>query len=98
MMLISWLHIHDEDARSGSVDCIDCLHHVHHSHISAHDAKLGTCLLCQFLTIEYTPSSSFDFDWIACQDINEWQQLYVAVLSPAILLKSQRGPPFFCLV
>ena len=101
MMLMSWLHVHDEDTHSGCVDCIDCLHHVHHVHhfhVSAHDAELGTCLLCQFLTIEYTPSPLLDFDWIAWQEGNEWQQLYVSVLAPAILLKSLRGPPYICLV
>ena len=98
MMLMSWLHVHDEDAHSESVDCIDCLHHVHHSHVSPHDAELGTCLLCQFLTIEYTPSPSLVFNWITCQEGNVWQQLYVSVVAPAIQLNSLRGPPSVCLV
>jgi hypothetical protein len=98
MMLMSWLHVHDEDAHSGTVDCIDCLHHVHHSHISTYDAELGTCLLCQFLTIAYTPSPSLDFDWIVWQVGNEWQQLYMFVVAHAIQLKSLRGPPSICLV
>jgi len=98
MMLMSWLHVHDEDAHSGNVNCIDCLHHVHHSHISPHDAELGMCLLCQFLTIEYIPSPSLDFNLIACEEGNVLQQVYVSVLAPAILLESQRGPPSICLV
>ena len=97
MMLMSWLHIHEEDSHSNCIDCIDCLHHVHHSHVSPYDAELETCLLCQFLTIEYTPSPSLDFDWITCQEGNVCQQLYISVLAPAITLNPQRGPPFICL-
>ena len=98
MMLMSWFHVHDEDAHSGSIDCIDCLHHVYHSHISTHYAELGTCLLCQFLTIEYTPSPLLVFNWITCQEGNIWHQLDVSVVAPAIQLKFQRGPPSISLV
>ena len=56
MILLSGLHRHD--VANTAIDCADCAHHVHHSgHLTADSNNMDDCVLCQFLSLIYTPAA-----------------------------------------
>ena len=58
MMMLSGLHRHEVVANA-TIDCADCAHHVHHSgHLMADSNHMDDCVLCQFLSLVYTPATA----------------------------------------
>ena len=94
MILLSSLHRH-EDVANTAVNCADCMHHVHHSgHLTIDSNHMDDCVLCQFLSLVYTPAASLlvaipfslTIQTIACS-VN-------LIACEADLYKSTRAPPF----
>jgi len=57
MILLSGLH-HHESVVNAAIDCADCTHHVHHSgHFTVDANHMDDCVLCQFLSLVYTPAT-----------------------------------------
>ena len=58
MILLTGLHRH-QPAADQATDCVECAHHVHHSgHLTAATEQLDDCVLCQFLSLVYTPAAT----------------------------------------
>ena len=58
MILLTGLHRH-QPAADHATDCVECAHHVHHSgHLTAATEQLDDCVLCQFLSLVYTPATT----------------------------------------
>jgi hypothetical protein len=57
MMLLSAVHIH-QPAVDESASCVECAHHVNHpGHFTSAIEHLDDCVLCQFLSLVYTPAA-----------------------------------------
>ena len=57
MLLLSSLHVHDQEA-AASADCKECVdHHPHAGHIGMPGAAVHTCVLCQFLTLPFVAAA-----------------------------------------
>ena len=58
MILLTGLHHHESTANLAA-DCVECAHHVHHSgHFTAATEHVNDCVLCQFLSLVYTPAAT----------------------------------------
>lgn len=58
MILLTALHHHQPTANQAN-DCVECAHHVHHSgHLTVATEHLDDCVLCQFLSLLYTPAAT----------------------------------------
>ncbi|UKK52357.1 hypothetical protein [Prevotella sp. E2-28] len=53
MLLLSSLHIHEDNATVAVTECTDCLHHSCHGHITQTVSWTHDCVLCQFLTLTF---------------------------------------------
>ena len=57
MTLLSGLH-HHQMVVGTAIECFECEHHVHHpGHLTATTSDHHDCLLCQFLSLVYTPAA-----------------------------------------
>lgn len=94
MILLSGLH-HHEAVMNAAIDCADCTHHVHHSgHFTIDTSHLDDCVLCQFLSLVYTPA-------VILLVVIPFSLTIRGILSninfeycKVVLYKSTRGPPF----
>ena len=94
MMLLSGLHRH-EMMVNASIDCADCTHHVHHSgHLTADANHMYDCVLCQFLSLVYTPATSMLVIIPFCLIILSTPSNADMVCCEAGQYKSTRAPPF----
>ena len=58
MILLTGLHHHEPTANLAA-DCVECAHHIHHSgHFTAATEHVNDCVLCQFLSLVYTPAAT----------------------------------------
>jgi len=94
MILLSDLH-HHEIVANAAIDCADCTHHVHHSgHFTVDASHMNDCVLCQFLSLVYTPAAILlviiPF-YLITQVIPSNIKI---VCRKADLYKSTRAPPF----
>ena len=94
MIFLSGLHRHEAVAND-AIDCADCTHHMHHSgHFTVDANHLDDCILCQFLSLVYTPAAvlqvAIPFNTtiqVIPSDIN-------FVCHEVDLYKTTRAPPF----
>jgi hypothetical protein len=94
MIFLSGLHRHEAVANV-AIDCADCTHHMHHSgHFTVDANHLDDCILCQFLSLVYTPAAvlqvAIPFNTtiqVIPSDIN-------FVCHEVDLYKTTRAPPF----
>ena len=94
MILLSGLHRH-EVVTSTAIDCADCMHHVHHSgHLMADANHMDDCVLCQFLSLVYTPAAILLVAIPFSLSIQVMTHRVNLVPCEADLYKSTRAPPF----
>ena len=94
MMLLSGLHCHEVTANA-AIDCADCTHHVHHSgHLTADASHMDDCVLCQFLSLVYTPAVSLLVVIPFCLTILSTPSNVNMVSCEAGQKNSTRAPPF----
>lgn len=77
------------------VECGDCTHHIHHSgHITTAVEHIDDCVLCQFLSLVYTPAVILlvviPFSLTIRGILSNINFVYCKV----VLYKSPRAPPF----
>ena len=93
MILLSGLHRHE--AMAVAVDCADWMHHVHHSgHFTADASHLDDCVLCQFLSLVYTPAAVLQVIIPFNITIQVIPSHINFVCHEADLYKTTRAPPF----
>jgi hypothetical protein len=57
MMMLSAVHIH-QPAVDETASCVECAQHVNHpGHFTSAVEHLDDCVLCQFLSLAYTPAA-----------------------------------------
>ena len=94
MILLSGLHRH-ETVANAAIDCADCTHHVHHSgHLTADASHMDDCVLCQFLSLVYTPATVLQVVIPFCLTIQVIACSVNLVPCEADLHISTRAPPF----
>ena len=94
MMVLSGLHHHKTLADVGT-DCSACAHHVHHSgHLTADANHMDDCVLCQFLSLVYTPAASLLVVIPFCMTILATPSSINTVCCEANQYKPTRAPPF----
>lgn len=94
MILLSGLH-HHESMVNAAIDCVDCTHHVHHSgHFTVDTHHMDDCVLCQFLSLVYTPASILLVGIPFCLTIQIILSNHNFVCCKVNLYKATRAPPF----
>ena len=62
MLVLSSVHTHTHsEEHHDTEECVDCAHHHCNGHINIFDNIEHDCVLCQFLTFNYTPATQKSF-------------------------------------
>ena len=94
MILLTGLHRHLPAANQAS-DCVECAHHVHHSgHLTATAEQLDDCVLCQFLSLVYTPATTLLVAIPTCPTVQPVTDDLDMICCEAGQYDSTRAPPF----
>ena len=94
MMMLCGLHRH-HDVVNPAADCIECAHHVHHSgHITTADDGVHDCLICHFISLNYTLAEVLAISAPASLLIMTWCSDFGCIIQRACSQDSTRAPPF----
>ena len=94
MMILSGLHQH-QPIVDAVADCADCAHHIHHSgHFTTAAEHLDDCVLCNFLSLVYTPAAVLQVTVPTCLTILAIVDDIDFTCCDASQYKSTRAPPF----
>ena len=94
MILLTGLHRH-QPAANQATDCVECAHHVHHSgHLTVATEHLDDCVLCQFLSLVYTPAATLLVATPISQTVLPVTDNVDMVCGEAGHYDSTRAPPF----
>ena len=58
MLVISSLHVHEQDETVEKEVCNECVHHHCYGHISQLSTSIDHCVLCQFLTLTFIAATT----------------------------------------
>ena len=94
MMMLSAMHIH-QPAVDETASCVECAHHVNHpGHFTSAVEHLDDCVLCQFLSLVYTPAAVIQaVTFVALTTMVSLSSIS-AVCSKVYHSQSPRAPPF----
>ena len=87
MMMLSAVHIH-KPAADETASCVECAHHVNHP------GHLDDCVLCQFLSLVYTPAAVIQAVIFVALTTMASVGCIQMVAGEAGHIKSTRAPPF----
>ena len=94
MMLLSAMHIH-QPAVDETASCVECAHHVNHpGHFTSAVEHLDDCVLCQFLSLVYTPAAVIQAVIFVALTTMASVGCIQMVAGEAGHIKSTRAPPF----
>ena len=94
MILLTGLHRHQPVADQ-TTDCQECAHHVHHSgHLTAAAEQLNDCVLCQFLSLLYTPAVTLLLSISVSPTVHSVTDNVNMICCEAGQYDSTRAPPF----
>ena len=94
VIMLSGLHHHETVANAASC-CVDCTHHVHHSgHFSKATNQLDDCVLCQFLCLVYTASTTTIITLAVSYILKRQYYICNIAIQEASYPLNPRAPPF----
>ena len=94
MTILSGLH-HHQPTVDTATDCADCVHHIHHSgHFTTAAEHFDDCVLCNFLSLTYTPAVTLQVTVPTCLTILSIHGNIDFTCCDASLYKPTRAPPF----
>lgn len=94
MILLTGLHRH-QNAANQATDCVECAHHIHHSgHLTAATEHPDDCVLCQFLSLIYTPAATLLVATPTSLNVLPVTDNVDMICGEAVLYDSTRAPPF----
>ena len=94
MTMLTGLHHHEPTANLAA-DCVECAHHVHHSgHFTVAAENLDDCVLCQFLSLVYTPAATLLVAIPICLTVKAVTSNTNFLCCEVGLYDTTRAPPF----
>ena len=94
MMMLSAVHIH-KPAADETTSCAECAHHVNHpGHFTSAVEHLDDCVLCQFLSLVYTPAAVIQAVIFVALTTMASVGCIQMVAGEAGHIKSTQAPPF----